>query len=400
MKAFLITLFIFSLSFGASNTNLSASSETSLMANINQDNNASIDYSKYFKLLKIVQADMPLTKLIYAKFTKEPKLLYDKQRFYLDITCTVVADKFDKILTRFGKMKNLELLNPASAWKFTNANEYTNRFYFKVENPDFALPRFQISLKLDNKIIDSLELISDKIPFSKINDDLNQFSNIIAQNIDIENVKAKQYNNKQLLVIVQMKGQNSNLEDFHLDGIKEQGMLSLDNNDLSQKLFYYLIVPIYDKTINFKYLDITSHTLKEIHIPIIIDESLVSTQSDLNPNTSSYMFYKKIAIFILGLFFVILFLLSKKRILFLLFALCFLAYFAYLMFPNKVLIVQANAKVRIIPTYNSSIFYKFQSAQGVSELDRRRNFIKILFKNKNTGNQNIGWIKEDKLVKN
>ena len=66
--------------------------------------------------------------------------------------------------------------------------------------------------------------------------------------------------------------------------------------------------------------------------------------------------------------------------------------------PNKQAFVKSDTTIYILPTKNSTIFYKTKRVNVVQVAMKKENFVKIIM---NLNNKKIiGWIKEDKLVKN
>ena len=135
--------------------------------------------------------------------------------------------------------------------------------------------------------------------------------------------------------------------------------------------------------------------MKDVTIPILLQNELVSTQTDLNPNDSSFEQYKKVA----AVFFFILFLglfIWKRRKIFLIISIIFLIISIIYLLPNEKAIVKKDTNVYILPTRNSTIFFKSANSQNVEILDRKNGFIKVL----GIDNEFIGWIKEESLGTN
>ena len=62
----------------------------------------------------------------------------------------------------------------------------------------------------------------------------------------------------------------------------------------------------------------------------------------------------------------------------------------YLM-PNQKGIVKKDSFIYILPTKNSTIFFKLDEKQKVEVLSKKRDFIKIM----GIDNKFIGWVKEE-----
>lgn len=379
---------------------------------LENNNSSTIDYTKFFdadeekvgknnkEYFEEIFTSNQNSKLIYTNQTYIPKKIFKNQRFYIELSATVVTDNFDSITTRFLNMKNLHLLNPDSKWVLDKDNIFKNKFYFKVENQDFVMPIFQVALEKNAQIIDSSKFEVPNIEFVSIAKEDKEFANLVADKIELKSTKAKQYNNKQLLVIIELDGVNSNLEDFHIKELSlDQGVLSFDDKGSIQKVYYYFIAPIYQKSVRFKYFNNKQNQFLEINVPISLEEDLVSTQTDLNPYDNSFVLYKKIALGVLAILLLLIYY-FKRKIFILIVFLIVLIYLIVLLLPNKVAILKEKSDIRIIPTNNSTVFYKPTRALKVEILDKKGEFLKVIFKNRDTKRDNIGWIKESEIVKN
>jgi len=160
-------------------------------------------------------------------------------------------------------------------------------------------------------------------------------------------------------------------------------------------LVYYFVTPIHKKKLIITYYNTKTKSLKDITIPILLQNELVSTQTDLNPNDSSFEIYKKVAVASLFIGFLILFILKRKKI-FLIISLIFLIISIIYFLPNSIGIAKKDSFVYILPTKNSTIFFKLQNDQNVEILDKKNGFIKVLGRDSDF----IGWIKEESLGTN
>lgn len=356
-----------------------------------------IDYSKEVFLLDDTFSQ---AKTLYLSYQKFPDVIYQKQIFSIDIKVIVARDNYEKIDIRFLDALNVSVLNADSAWSEIKEQEYENKFYFKVSASDFVMPRIQVLLYNNGILEETQYLDALKLEFTHLANGNKRFSNVIAKELIVNNYKTKQYNNKELLTVLDLSAQGGNLEDFTL-GVEylEQGSTSFDQNYPSQNLIYHVIVPIHTKKITFNYYSLKTNSFISINLPIILENELISTQSDLNPNNSNFEFYKKIAIFAF-LFFFLIITLWKRKLIYLIITLVFVILLILYVMPNKTAIIQKDVIIYILPTKNSTVFFKTQKEQLVEILNHKAGFYKVLF---NTNDQNaeiIGWIKENNVSKN
>ncbi len=339
------------------------------------------------------------SKNLYLSYISYPKHIYKNQRFEIEVKALITRKNFDYIQTRFLNSVNMTPLNPKSSWKKSEENKstFTNKFYFKAYESNFRMPTIEVRLYKNKTLIETRRISSLNISFSEIAKGDERFSNIIAQDFKIVASKTKQYTNKEALTIIDIDAKKSNLEDFYLKGIEDQGITVIEDNYPNQKIIYYLVIPIHKKSIIFTYYNTQNRQFEKIVVPIVLEEELVSTQTDLNPNNSSFEFYKKIAIAVLTLILLALFIWKRKFIFLVLFLILTIIFILFIM-PNKTIKLKENTVIYILPTKNSTIFQKVKKEIIVEDMKRKNGFVKIMF---GSAEENyIGWVKEEDVIKN
>ena len=334
-------------------------------------------------------------KSLYLSYNKIPTNVYKGQKFEVVVKALITTNDFDGLSSTFSNSSNITILNPKNSWKKVAEDTYENSYYFKVKNPNFKFPDINVKLMSGTYLVDSSDLEAPVFKYSDIGKGDEKFSGVIAEDFILKTYKTKQYNNKEALTIIDVDAINSNLEDFKLKDIEEQGISSLKEIDDKQNLVYYFVAPIHKKKIVITYYNTKTKSMKDVTIPILLQNELVSTQTDLNPNDSSFEQYKKVA----AVFFFILFLglfIWKRRKIFLIISIIFLIISIIYLLPNEKAIVKKDTNVYILPTRNSTIFFKSANSQNVEILDRKNGFIKVL----GIDNEFIGWIKEESLGTN
>jgi len=335
------------------------------------------------------------TKSIYTKYIKIPKIVYTKQRFSVTIQSNILISQANipyRISTNIETQNtSLELLTQDIIWYKLNENLYEATLQFKVRNDNVKLPKITISLiDEENELIDKSIIKNKKIIYRKIAINQKKYSNIIASQFEVKKIKTKQYTNKELIHVLSIKAVNSNLEEFYLNSFKNQGTKVLDSVSNTQMLYYFIITPIDQKSIDFNYFNTKENIFINISLPINIEEKLVSTQTDLNPYGNDMKIYKSAAIAMVVLFFLMIYF-FKREFFFLFFAVLFMTLLIYMLYPNKTLLLNKGIKVYILPTHNSTVFSILKKEEKAQLLIRKDKFSKVLFKN-----NSIGWIKNGK----
>ena len=334
-------------------------------------------------------------KNLYLSYKKIPNNVYKNEKFEVIVKALITTNDFDNLSTSFFNASNINVINPNNPWKKISEDTYENSYYFKVKSSNFKIPDISVKLTNNNVLIDESLLSGTPIRYSDVGKGDDRFSNLIAEKVVLKAYKTKQYNNKEALTIIDIDGLNSNLEDFKLKNIEEQGVSAIKEIGGTQNLVYYFVTPIYQKNLVFTYFNTSTKSLKDVKIPLILQNELVSTQTDLNPNDSTFEKYKKVAAIVVFILFLMLFIWKRKKILFFVTSIFFIIAVFYNL-PNKTGIVSKDSFVYILPTKNSTIFFKVEKEQKVEVLDNKNGFIKVL----GLDNGFIGWIKEESFETN
>jgi len=335
------------------------------------------------------------SKNLYLSYSKIPTQVYKNQKIEVSVKALITTDNFDALNTTFSNSSNVTILNPNNPWKKISNDTYENSYYLKLKQGNFKFPDINVKLLSGGSIIDESELPSTAIKYTDIGKGDSRFSGIIADKFVLKAYKTKQYNNQEALTIIDVDASNSNLEDFKLAGVDEQGISNIKDDGNKQNLVYYFVTPIYDKKVVFTYYNLTTKTFKDIKVPLVLQNELVSTQTDLNPNDSNFEKYKRIAAVVIFIMFLALFIWKRNKFFMFLSILFFIIAVTYNL-PNDTGVVKKDSFVYILPTKNSTIFFKVDNNQKVEVLERKNGFIKIL----GIDNDFIGWIKEESFGTN
>jgi len=333
-------------------------------------------------------------KTVYTKYTSIPKVVYTKQRFSVKLQAKIlISQKRNpyRISTYVGKKSTVQLMTKDIIWYKKSDNVYETTLQFKVIKDKVVLPQITVSIvNKNNATIGKSRLSSRTITYRKIAINKEKYSNVIASELKVVNIKTKQYTNKELIHVLSIKAKNSNLEEFHLGKFKNQGIKVLDSNNNTQMLYYFVITPIGQRAIKFNYFNTSENKFVNINLPISIKEELVSTQTDLNPYENDMKIYKSIAVSVVVLFFLMMYYFTREYF-YLFFTVLSMTFLIYMLFPNKSISLPKDTKVYILPTANSTVFSILKEKKDAQVLIHRNNFSKVLF-----DNNSVGWIKNGK----
>jgi hypothetical protein len=335
------------------------------------------------------------SKELYLEYTSFPQRVFTGQKFEVKLKALILKDEtsYDKIITSFTHEDNLERLTTDVVWIKNKLSEYTTSITYKVFKDSFALPKITLALSKNEEIIDFISIDSPAIKYEQIALNQKLFSNVIAKEFEVMTAKTKQYTNNILHTTINVKAVNSNLEDFKLNTYpsEDQGINSLTDTYPEQNLYYYVMIPSHTKEINFNYYNVDAKDFVMINIPIMLDEELVSTQTELNPYNSSILVYKQIFSAAVLFVFIVLFAFTKNNI-YLIIITILIIVLAYLFIPNKKILLDKGINVYILPTSNSTLFKSIEHKKVVEIVNENSYFIKVLF-----DNESIGWIKKNDI---
>ena len=335
------------------------------------------------------------SKNLYLSYNKIPTNVYKNQKFEVIVKALITTDSFDELATTFSNSSNITILNQNNPWKKISNDTYENSYYFKVKQGSFKFPDISVRLMNKGALVDVSELQAPTIRYSDIAKGDDRFSGVIADEFILKAYKTKQYNNKEALTIIDVDAVNSNLEDFKIKDIVEQGISNIKDYEEKENLVYYFVTPIYKKKVVITYYNSKTKSFKDVTIPLILQNELVSTQTDLNPNDSSFERYKKVALLASFIVFLLLFIWKRKKLLLFISLIFFVLSVMYFL-PNSRGIVKKDSFVYILPTKNSTIFFKLQNDQKVEILEKKNGFMKVL----GLDSDFIGWIKEESFGTN
>jgi hypothetical protein len=331
---------------------------------------------------------------IIARYDNFPKKVFTKQQFTIALNATIATDSFDEILTTFEGGNGYEIINPDSKWVLNSKRTFQNKFIVKVKNENFVMPDIIVSLVQDMAIVEEYQIEKPEIKVSKVGQQIEHFSSVIAKELTLTSHITKQYDNNTVLTIIELEGIESNLKDFKLKNYQKQGIESLSGDFDREKLVYFIILPIHEETLTFSYYNTQSSKIEIISSPIVHSEEIVSTQTDLNPHNSNVLLYKRVGIGVLLVICILWLLFRRDKISLLVTIICAL-YLVYVYLPNRNFLLQKDTNVFILPTKSSSVFFKTDSDVYVEVLDSQKGYIKVLLPD-----DKIGWVNEEDISKN
>ncbi len=326
--------------------------------------------------------------LVYARYEQKPQRVYVNQIFQVKIKLIVAIKNFDKIITSFSDAKSCQVLNPDNSWKWYNDNIYYNTFYYKALSKDAIFPTVNISVSQNDKIISSFAITPIKSKIIKLQNN-PLFSKVVAKELKIIKSKTTKFNDKSNIIVLEIDGSYANLRDFNMSNVVKNGIDSYNINLPEIKIFYFAIIPQDMKTFDFTYFNTTTNSFDKLSIPIELNNENISTQLELNPKNSKLSLYKNVILAVVAFVFFIIFL-FRKKIIYIIVTIIIIVYLFIFYNPFDNIVLNKNTKIRILPTYNSTIFYITDRKIVAEKLNSVKDYIKVQLPN-----GKIGWIKKE-----
>jgi len=210
---------------------------------------------------------------------------------------------------------------------------------------------------------------------------VKNFSNVLAEELNVTNVIASSYDQAKNLVSFTLSGKNANLKDFTLHYDDEN--LTLNSPNTAN---YVTTLPKNIKKLEFYYFNTTKDKYQKITVPVKIKSETISTQTDINPEEESFFTPLNILLLTAAAVLVVLYFIYKRLFLILLAAVLG-AVSIYLNLPKGEALLLKNTKVYILPTKNSTPFYTVPMDMKVKILKKTSRYIKVKINNK------TGWVR-------
>ena len=325
--------------------------------------------------------------VIYLTYEKKPDRVYVNQIFKVKIKAIIATSDFDKIVTNFQNGIDVKVINPKNSWKWFNDNIYFNEYYLKAISSNAILPKIEVSILkgAKNVAVKSLQPFKPEIIQLKKSD---IFSGVIAKDLKILKSKTTKFDKKSNILVMQIEAQDANLRDFKVSNVIKEGIDSYSINLPYSKIFYFAILPKSQKEFKFSYFNILKNRFESFTILLEVSSEDTSTQLELNPKASKISMYKNIALVTLAFLSLIIFFFRRKMVYIFIFVLIMVYLFIFYN-PFDGVILPKNTKIRILPTYNSTIFYITDRKIVAEKLNSTDKYIKVLLPN-----GKIGWVEK------
>ncbi|GAA9661746.1 SH3 domain-containing protein [Helicobacter pylori] len=312
---------------------------------------------------------------------------YDLLLFDAEFLEAKIKDELDKT--------QIELLSKMPKWKKVEKELFRATYYYKIKGIKASIPPLEVSaFSNKDKYIDYS--IAPKVTLQVTDLSKNpRYANVMAKDLQVLQYKTKDYDDKNNILVVELAFKEANWEDFHIKEAIKQGFDNASLNQIKAKegsVFYYCVLPKTIQNLSFDYFSLFDRQFKTLSFSTIPTQDTTGIQSDLIPK-NSFLVFSNVALLALCVFFLVLFFIFGRKLIFLGLGILCLGFVLYnLLFTQKSALLLAHQKIRILPTQNSTILGLSKNEMPIKILGSHDDYYKIL-----TPHEQIGWVKKDEV---
>ncbi|GAA9077504.1 SH3 domain-containing protein [Helicobacter pylori] len=312
---------------------------------------------------------------------------YDLLLFDAEFLEAKIKDELDKT--------QIELLSKMPKWKKVEKELFRATYYYKIKGIKASIPSLEVSaFSNKDKYIDYS--IAPKVTLQVTDLSKNpRYANVMAKDLQVLQYKTKDYDDKNNILVVELAFKEANWEDFHIKEALKQGFDNASLNQIKAKegsVFYYCVLPKTIQNLSFDYFSLSNRQFKTLSFSTIPTQDTTGIQSDLIPK-NNFLVFSNVALLALCVFFLVLFFIFGRKLIFLLLGILCLGFVLYnLLFTQKSALLLAHKKIRILPTQNSTILGLSKNEMPIKIVGSHDDYYKIL-----TPHEQIGWVKKNEI---
>ncbi len=319
-----------------------------------------------------------------------PSHLYIGEIFPLTIKLTPVEIASGNIEYTLQNEEGIRVFSPTPR-RVVKADGVYDTFYFLVQASNVRLPDVTATVTstgANSNAINGTSLIASTLTPPAT------FANVLADSFKIIDYKTTAYNQESNIVVFTAMARRCNIGTFSLPNTIKQGFESKLPNVEESQVTYYAIIPNTQQSLEFTIFNLAKNRYESIMIPIVVDDDIVSTQSDLSPTDSRHTELKVGAAAILGVIFIALYYWRRKPW-YLAASVAPLFFVVFTLLPNSSVCVKKGSPLYILPIKNGTIFEVTMEESNIEAENQVGEFTKIRLENKK-----VGWVKQRDICSN
>jgi len=333
---------------------------------------------------------MHMPKVLYVSYKETPKRVFKGEIFSITIKALSTLQDTTDITYEFSNYYGLESFGTIP-YRDSDDKYYYDTFYFLTTQSDAKLPDITATpTTYDEAPHRSTTLKGEQLNVITLNPK-KDFSNIIANSFELVDYKTTTYDNKHNIIVFVATANNCDIKALHFNNVFKQGIESVSEDYLESKITYYIIINKEIENFSFSYFNLKANKYLNINIPVIVNDDSVTTQSDLKPKDQSKERLKMYIASIIALVGFI-FILWRKKYIYLVFILLPLGYVAYIGIPSKQLCIKVDSNIYLLPVHNGTIFETTKKTIYLQKEGSVKDFVKVKLQT-----DKIGWVRNEDI---
>ena len=343
---------------------------------------------KLLLLSLLLLSSLFANKVLYSKYDEIPQRVVKGEIFNVTLKTLSTVKNFDDLKYDFTNHQGIKVLNKIPHREYVG-KYILDKFYFLATRTNAKLPNVEISLIADEEY-PATSIIGEKLNVISLNPKRN-YSNIIANSFELVEYKTTAFDKKNNIVVFVAKATNTTIGSMKFKNVSKQGIESSTESYLDSRITYFVVVDKKVENFSFSYFNLIKNRFLLVNIPIVVDDDSVTTQSDLKPKNQSHDRIKAIIAAAIALI-AFIFILIRKKYIYLIFILMPIAYIIYITIPSKEICIKSGSQIHLLPVDNGTIFETTTSDYYLLQEGNVEKFIKVKLQN-----EKIGWVKNEDI---
>jgi len=336
----------------------------------------------------VLLSSLYANKVIYLSYDNIPTRVVKGEIFPITLKVLSTVKDYEDIHYEFSNSNGLKILTEIPD-RVEKGKYFYDTFYLLSTQKWAKLPDINATL-ISKEEYDSSFIDGDDLNIIALNPKKN-FSQIIANNFELIDYKTTSFDSQHNIIVFVATAQNSDIQAMHFKNVFKQGVESIYESHLESKITYFLVIDKRVENFSFSYFNLLKNKFSVITIPIVVEDDSVTTQSDLKPKDQSKERIKmSIAAAVALIAFI--FILWRRKYIYLIFLIIPLIYIAYLAVPEQEICIKQGAQIRLLPVNNGTIFETAPTQYTLLKEGSVDGFVKVKLKN-----EKIGWVKNEDI---
>lgn len=351
--------------------------------------------SRLLFLLFLLFSPLLANKVIYLSYQEVPQRVLKGEIFSISVKSLSTLKTPHNIEYAFTNHYGLKVLTPTPR-RDTVGKYFIDSFDFLVTKSSARLPDITASVVIPDEYkepfweteYESSTLNGQQLNVITLNPKEN-FSNVIANSFDLTAYKTNRFDQHNNIIVFSADANNSDLNAMSFNNVVKQGIESIDDAYQDTKITYFIVIDKRLEKFQFSYFNLLKNDFVTLTIPIIVDDDSVTTQSDLKPIDQSKNRLKIMIASGVTLFLAI-FVIWRRKYIYIVLILIPISYIVYLSIPQKDVCIKKGVNIQLLPVHNGTIFETTTTQYILKKEGSIEGYVKVKLQN-----DKIGWVKDE-----